>query len=442
MNGEDEMKCLNCGASIPVEEINKGESVVRCPYCKQTQEIVESDAIKIERIKANKYKDAEIGKRKVEKDAEVAERYIKLEEKKVGLKKTKAFMVFVVLVAIAAVGIWKGNAIIHRNDIKVEQDATAFSQMNYEFAQGIFADYGFTDIQYDEQATLAKKDKKYEYLVTQVSVNGNTTFKAKTWFPKDSSIKITYRTLDPEKAGDVEIPDSSNDLKGQDYVKVCADLKDAGFENITLFPKYDVKFYEGKKNGVIQSVSIEGKDEFYKGEWVPCDAKIRIDYRTKELDYEGEKYKEIQNKLESIGFVDVKCVPLNDLNSSDDKKAGKVKSILINDVEYSNASTLNLFQTVYIRYHSEKRASDSQIKITKASKKFKGEDYQDVVDELEKMGFSNVETVPLGDLKKGIIHKDGHVKEVSIGGKTKFKDGEIFDMDAVVIVSYHSYPNN
>ena len=65
------------------------------------------------------------------------------------LKKTKAFMVFVVLVAIAALGIWKGNAFIHRNDIKVVQDATAFSQMNYEFAQGIFADYGFTDIQYD-----------------------------------------------------------------------------------------------------------------------------------------------------------------------------------------------------------------------------------------------------------------------------------------------------
>ena len=82
-----------------------------------------------------------------------------------------------------------------------------------------------------------------------------------------------------------------------------------------------------------------------------------------------------------------------------------------------------------------------QHKINKASKKYKGDDYQDVVVELEKMGFSNIETVPLGDLKKGIIHEDGHVKEVSINGNTKFKEGEIFDIDAVVIVSYHSYPN-
>ena len=436
------MKCLNCGASIPVEEINKGDPVVKCPYCKQTQEIVESDAIKIERIKANKYKDAEIGKRKVEKDAEVAESYIKLEEKKVGLKKTKAFMVFLIILAIAALGIWKGNAVIHRNDIKVVQDATSFNQMNYETAKAIFEDAGFKDIQFDEQKTLSMKDKKYEYLVTQVSVNGNTSFKAKTWFPKDSAVKITYQTLDPEKSKDVEIPESSYNLKDQDYVKVCAELKDAGFQNIILCPKYDVKFYEGKKNGVILSVSIDGKDEFYQGDWVRYDAPIRITYRTKELDYEGEKYKEVQNKLESIGFVNVTCVPLNDLNSNDDKKAGEVKSILIDDVEYSKASNLNLFQQVFIKYHSEKKATDSQIKTTKSSKKFKGEDYQDVVAELENMGFNNIETVPLGDLKKGILHKDGHVKEVSIGGKTKFKDGEIFDMDAVVIVSYHSYPND
>lgn len=435
------MECKYCSAPIPVELIEEGSSTVECPHCHRTQEIDESEAVKIERIRAKNYKDTVIGKRKVEKDAEVEESYIKLEEKKVGLKKTKAFMVFLIIIAIAALGIWKGNAVIHRNDIKVVQDATSFNQMNYETAKAIFEDAGFKDIQFDEQKTLSMKDKKYEYLVTQVSVNGNTSFKAKTWFPKDSAVKITYQTLDPEKAGDVEIPQSSYEMKDQDYVKVCADLKDAGFENIVLCPKYDVKFYEGKKNGVIQSVSIDGKDEFYQGDWVPYDSKIRITYRTKELDYEGEKYKEVQNKLESIGFVDVTCVPLNDLNSSDDKKAGKVKSVLIGDVEYSKASTLNLFQPVFIKYHSEKKASDTQIKITKSSKKLKGEDYQDVVAELEKMGFSNIETVPLGDLKKGIIHKDGHVKEVSIGGETKFKDGEIFDMDAVVIVSYHSYPN-
>jgi len=434
------MKCLNCGASIPVEEINKGEAVVKCPYCKQTQEIVESDAIKIERIKAKKYRDAEIGKRIVEKNADVAESYIKLEEKKVGLKKTKAFMFFVIILAIVALGIWKGNAYIHRNDVKVVQDASDFNQMKYEAAKDIFEDAGFTDIQFDKQTTLSTKDIKYKDFVTQVSVNGNTSFKANTWFPKDSAVKITYQTIDPDKPVDVELPESAYNLEGQDYVEVCADLKDAGFTNITLCPKYDVKFYEGKKNGVIQSVKIEGKGDFHQGDWVPSDSKIRITYRTKELDYEGEKYKEVQNKLESIGFVDVSCVPMNDLNSSDDKKAGKVKSVLIDDVEYSEASTLNLFQPILIKYHSEKKASDSQIKITKSSKKLKGEDYQDVVADLEKMGFSDIEAVPLGDLKKGIIHKDGHVKEVSIDGKTKFKDGEVFEGDAVVIVSYHSYP--
>lgn len=435
------MECKYCSAPIPAEVIEQGNTIVECPYCHKTQEINESEPLKIERIRARTYKDTEIGKRKIEKDAEVAEKYIELEGKKVGLKKTKAFMIFLIIVAIAGFGLWKGNAARHRNDIKIAQEASTFSQMNYETARSIFEDAGFKDIQYDEQPTLSKKDKKYEGLVTQVSVNGNTSFKANTWFPKDSAVKITYRVLDPEKAGDVQIPGSAVQFEDLDFVKVCDDLKDAGFENIVLYPKYDVKFYEGSKNGVIQSIIIGGNNEFAKGDWVPYDSKIRVTYRTKKLDYEGENYKEIQNKLESIGFVDVTCVPMNDLVSSDDKKDGKVKSVLIDDNEFNEANALNLFSQVFIKYHSEKQASDAQIKVTEASKKLKGEDYEDVVAMLEKMGFSNIETAPLGDLKKGIIHKEGHVKEVSIDGNTKFKEGEIFSKEAVVIVSYHSYPS-
>ena len=53
------MECKFCSAPIPAELIEKGDSVIECPHCHRTQEIDESDTVKIERIRAKTYKDTE-----------------------------------------------------------------------------------------------------------------------------------------------------------------------------------------------------------------------------------------------------------------------------------------------------------------------------------------------------------------------------------------------
>ena len=45
------------------------------------------------------------------------------------------------------------------------------------------------------------------------------------------------------------------------------------------------------------------------------------------------------------------------------------------------------------------------------------------------------------DLKKGWLHDDGEVKEVSIAGSTKFSTNDIFDSDAEIVIFYHSFPS-
>ena len=47
----------------------------------------------------------------------------------------------------------------------------------------------------------------------------------------------------------------------------------------------------------------------------------------------------------------------------------------------------------------------------------------------------------IGDLKKGWLHDDGEVKEISIAGSTKFSTNDIFDSDAEIVIFYHSFPS-
>ena len=82
-------------------------------------------------------------------------------------------MLFLIFMAIAAFGIWKGYAVLHRDEIKVTQEASYYNQRNYEEVYSNFKDAGFNNVQYDEQATLSMKEKSQEYLVTQVAINGN-----------------------------------------------------------------------------------------------------------------------------------------------------------------------------------------------------------------------------------------------------------------------------
>lgn len=512
--------CKRCKAPLEYEE---GSSVLRCPHCGYTEKIDESDEITRERIRARMYKETELGKTKLETDADIKAREIDLEEKSLGVKKVK-YVIYAIAIVILAIficyAVYNGK---HKGKIHIKQASDYYVGMDYQVARRLLAESGFENIEDSPQATLSKKDQEREGKVVRVSIDGNPTFE-KGWFSKnatvtvyydvldpkrandvrlplsrtdcigksyqtivdkftaegfhniklvpyadlnmdkkaedgkitrisiggseefylgdyfaaDSIIQIDYHTLDPERMADVQVPADYDVFSQKDYATVCNDFLTAGFTNITLIPKYDVGLFDGSKNGTIQSVTVNGESMFFKGTWLPCDTDVRIAYRTKEMKYLGENYQEIGKMLSTMGFKDVSLMAQNDLGIRELKKDGQVSSVLIGNVEMSEAEEWNLSAPITIQYHSEQQANEDQVKVTTPSKDLLGEPYENVVSNLKEMGFANVSAIALEDLSNELIHKDGSVSKITIGDVEKYSTGEIFDKSTAVSVFYHS----
>ncbi len=512
--------CKQCKAPLEYEE---GSAILRCPHCGYTEKIDESDPITIERIRAKTKKDIELGKSKIEKEANLEAKKLNIEEKNIGLKKVKLIIGIILSLALVGLVVYGVYAIQHKGKIRIKQSSDYYIGMDYQYAHKLLEEAGFERIGDSPQATLSKKEEELIGKVIRVSIDGNPTFE-NGWFAKDATvtiyygvldparandirmplsrtdcigknyqtivdklttegfhnikivpyadlsmdrqdedgkitritinnsevfylgdyfaadsiIQIDYHTIDPERMADVMIPASYDSFTETDYLDTCREFLKAGFTNITLIPKYDVRFYEGSKSGVVQSITVNGESTFIRGVWLPYDTEVRITYRTKDLDYVGKNYEEIGKMLTSMGFFNIEYEPLNDLGIKELKKDGEVVSVRIGEVELSEVSELNLLMPIIIKYHSEQQADNDQVKITTASKDLAGEDYESVVSALKAMGFTRVKAAALEDLSNEIIHKSGTVSEVSIGGVTKFSVGEIFDKNAEAIVSYHS----
>lgn len=83
-----------------------------------------------------------------------------------------------------------------------------------------------------------------------------------------------------------------------------------------------------------------------------------------------------------------------------------------------------------------------QAQMPASSDDLEGEAYPDVVEMLQDAGFSNIETVALGDLITGRLKDPDTVDEVEIGGVASFDKGEVFAKDVDIVVNYHSFPED
>ena len=81
--------------------------------------------------------------------------------------------------------------------------------------------------------------------------------------------------------------------------------------------------------------------------------------------------------------------------------------------------------------------SCGNIKVSKSSGEYAGLDYQEVSDELSKLGFKNISTEELADLPSQGEVKDGTVESVTIGGEA-FEAGGSFSKESEVHIVYHT----
>ena len=89
---------------------------------------------------------------------------------------------------------------------------------------------------------------------------------------------------------------------------------------------------------------------------------------------------------------------------------------------------------------NESKVSAGKIRVNLSLSELVGENYEDVVFDLKKAGFTNVETEVLDDLVTGWLTKDGEVEEVKIDGTTSFSSNSEFEAGVKIVVAYHTFP--
>ena len=87
-------------------------------------------------------------------------------------------------------------------------------------------------------------------------------------------------------------------------------------------------------------------------------------------------------------------------------------------------------------YLGKWEVGEGEVAVPAASYEFKYDNYEDVQKELEDAGFTNITTSVLYDIFWGLT-EEGEVDSVSIDGKTRFEEGEVFSKDAPVVITYH-----
>ncbi len=90
-----ELKCKSCGGTLNYEE---GSDVLVCPYCGAREILAESDAVKIEKIRSDAYKEVELGRQKL-----MAAQMEKTAKK--NYRKTKTYVFSVILLILSAFGL-------------------------------------------------------------------------------------------------------------------------------------------------------------------------------------------------------------------------------------------------------------------------------------------------------------------------------------------------
>lgn len=84
---------------------------------------------------------------------------------------------------------------------------------------------------------------------------------------------------------------------------------------------------------------------------------------------------------------------------------------------------------------------DDEIKLKTNLSELYSINYKNAVDELTKMGFKKIKTLPQNDLIIGLFSNEFDVASISINGRTEFFRGDIFNKNADIIVRYHTYEN-
>lgn len=347
--------------------------------------------------------------------------------------------------------------------LKSSTSSDDYKGMNYQLVINDLQKAGFKDITTIVIEDLLSTSSMSDGSVEQVSINDRTSFAAKSTFPKDTAIVITYHAIKK-----VYTPISSDDLSTDDYESLGSMFKDAGFANIELKEVFDLD-PDTIEAGYINEISINGSSTFENEEEFPFDAtttvichrpyekftvKVHVDFVANLIFSKYDVALLINNERQQtlvhgkdgdyeFRLKDGENVFTFEENGSSSVKGSTTIDVSSNmEIEYKiscYSDKVNV-ETIYI--DREEILSDKEIKASSSASDYNYKNYSDVVSSLKNAGFTNIKIEPIYDMIFGFLVSEGEFKAVTIDGKSNFKKGDIFQSTAEVIITYHSAAGN
>lgn len=227
---------------------------------------------------------------------------------------------------------------------------------------------------------------------------------------------------------------SLDELIGMDYKKVKREFQQAGFENVRVKEVDDGYLPAGQ----VFSVTINSNPDVVAGRSYRIDADVVIKYSSSNRtditgfvdSWESQNYRNLEYTLEFNQFdVDIEEVFNDDLSNN-----GGIYSLTINGVPYDSGecwvpSGCDIDMVVYAL----------AIQIDDDPDDFIGRDYEDVLDDLEDMGFDNIVFERKDDLITGILTPDGSIDSITINNSSSFDEDDVFCHDAEIVIVVHTF---
>lgn len=84
--------------------------------------------------------------------------------------------------------------------------------------------------------------------------------------------------------------------------------------------------------------------------------------------------------------------------------------------------------------------AENEVRIDFTNEEAKGQNYEEFIVELQNKGFTNIDVIVFDDLILGWLTEDGEIEEVTINDSLEYTSGSVFNNDAYIVVSYHTFP--
>lgn len=235
--------------------------------------------------------------------------------------------------------------------------------------------------------------------------------------------------------------DDINDYKKDVKAKMHNELD--GYVYYISFPKTEYKFsnIENTKENTEYDYSVEQISEHQlkelkkkrrKAFWFNK-KRIALDVSISEL--VGMKYEDVYKLLFNNGFINITSEFIKDIYIDSPHEPGDVEKIYISGRHTGNYGEMIPYdEKIKIIYHLKR-----ELFFPYSSKRVRNKNSQNLLIKLRNIGFSNINLIPINDLRIGWIVKDRAIDRVLLNGQDNYKKNVAIEYDAKIDIYYHTF---